>query len=74
MWDRKIIKWEENKLIEIDAKVTIMIKLIYKDFKITSVNIFKNHKKRVVYKLNKNLNFYNWKNIWNEYLLLAFSR
>ena len=40
-----------------------MIKLIYKDFKITSVNIFKNHKKRVVYKLNKNLNFYNWKNI-----------
>lgn len=74
MWDRKIIKWEENGLIEIDAKVAIMIKLTYKEFKITAVNRFKNHKKKIMYKLKKNLNFYNWKNIWNENLLLAFSR
>lgn len=40
-----------------------MIKLTYKEFKITAVNIFKNHKKKIMYKLKKNLNFYNWKNI-----------
>lgn len=74
MWDKKIIKWEENGLIEIDAKVAIMIKLTDKDFKITAVNIFKNHNNKIMYKLNKKFNFYNWKNIWNENLLLAFSR
>ena len=42
MWDRKIIKWEENGLIEIDAKVAIMIKLTYKEFKITAINMLKN--------------------------------
>ena len=76
MWDKKIIKWEENGLIEIDAKVAIMIKLTDKDFKITAVNIFKNHNnKKIMYKLNKkfnlililkfnlNFNFYNWKNL-----------
>ena len=64
MWDRKIIKWEENGLIEIDAKVAIMIKLTDKDFKITAVNIFKNHNNtKIMYKLNKKFIFYNWKNL-----------
>lgn len=57
MWDRKIIKWEENGLIEIDAKVAIMIKLTYKEFKIIAVNIFKNHKKKIMYKLKKEFEF-----------------
>ena len=64
MWDRKIIKWEENGLLWIDAKVAIMIKLTDKDFKITAVNIFKNHNnKKIMYKLNKTFIFYNWKNL-----------
>ena len=37
-----------------------MIKLTDKDFKITAVNIFKNHNnKKIMYKLNKKFIFYN---------------